>query len=108
MQNEEVTAQQYIKVRFSGRDFEHLSDCDDMVQELISDFHPMEVELTFFHTDAVYDSILRRLSDPNESGWGDDVHVIADEEAKEDTFSVAMSHDRSGARSPSSTALRCF
>lgn len=79
-----------VKVYFTDRDFEYLSDCDDVVQELISDLHPALVELTF--PAKCHDAIVQSL-DSEGSGWGDDVKVIASTGA-DGVVSLTMSHER--------------
>lgn len=88
-ESDKVTTAKYTSLEFTDRDFQNLSDCDDIVQSLISDFQPMCVELTF--PGLYYESIVQRLSGA-ETGWADDVQVFSHQHG--DTVFLAMDHDR--------------
>jgi hypothetical protein len=54
-----------IKVRFSARDIEHLSDCDDTVRALLE--RAQSVELSFSFDDLEW---VRKEVSPKNNGWG--------------------------------------
>lgn len=62
-----------VRVQFSARDLDHLSDCDDLIQQLCE--RAAFVELSFTFDDLEW---IREALAPERTGWGPDVEVRED------------------------------